>query len=163
MIGYLSQTISTSGEIGTLINLESQTRKTYGFLTKHDAQIEAFYGKKLPDEVRLSDTYSQAPRLVVLNERTVIEQDESYRLEVIALGMHVADNAPVLMYRELGKGKFKAKKMACEKSNIFSIRIPEITGKTIEYYITMDINGTNVSYPASAPEVNATWVKMGSF
>ena len=44
---HLMQTVYTSGELGSLINLESQTRKTYGFLTKYDKEIEAAYGKKL--------------------------------------------------------------------------------------------------------------------
>lgn len=47
MIGHLIQTVYTLGELGSLINLESQTRKTYGFLTKYDKAIEAAHGKKL--------------------------------------------------------------------------------------------------------------------
>lgn len=158
MIGYLSQTISTSGEIGTLINLESQTRKTYGFLTRHDALLESVYGKELPDQIQLSTSYSLPPRLIVLNERTVLEKGEPYKLEVIIWGMKNPEEVPILMYRELGKGKFKAKKMAHEKQSVFSIRIPEDAGKTIEYYVTMDIKGTKLFYPASAPEMNTSWV-----
>lgn len=160
MVGFLMQTISTSGELGTLINLESQTRKTYGFLTKYDKELETAYGKTLPDEIRLSDTYSQSPRLIVLNERTVIEKGEAYKMEVIVLGADNRNDVPALMYRELGKGKFKAKKMTCEKQHIFSIQIPESIGKTIEYYITMDVDGKQMFYPASAPEVNSAWVKL---
>lgn len=160
MVGFLMQTISTSGELGTLINLESQTRKTYGFLTKYDEKLEAIYGKKLPDEIHLSDTYSQSPRLIVLNERTVIDKGETYQMEVIVLGTDNLDEVPVLMYRELGKGKFKAKKMTCQKQHIFSVQMPDSTENTMEYYITIDVAGKKVSYPASAPEVNSAWVKL---
>lgn len=160
MVGFLMQTISTSGELGTLINLESQTRKTYGFLTKYDKELEIAYGKTLPDEIRLSDTYSQSLRLIVLNERTVIEKAEAYKMEVIVLGAGNTGEVPVLMYRELGKGKFKPKKMTCEKQHVFSVQIPESTGETIEYYIMMDVDRKQLFYPASAPEVNSTWVKL---
>ena len=51
------------------------------------------------------------------------------------------------MYRELGKGKFKAIKMVCEKGNIFSVQIPDNTGKTLEYYVSMEIEGKVLSYP----------------
>ncbi|WP_337941590.1 malectin domain-containing carbohydrate-binding protein [Parabacteroides sp.] len=160
MIGYLMQTVYTSGELGTLINLESQTRKTYGFLTKYDQELEVAYGKKLPTEIYLSETYSQSSRLIVLNERTVIGKGEAYKMEVTVLGTNHIDEVPVLMYRELGKGKFKAKKMTHEKQQTFSVQLPDSTEKTIEYYITMNVDGKNLSYPASAPEVNSTWVKL---
>lgn len=160
MIGYLMQTVYTSGELGTLINLESQTRKTYGFLTKYDQELEVAYGKKLPAGIYLSETYSQSPRLIVLNERTVIGKGEAYKMEVTVLGTNHIDEVPVLMYRELGKGKFKAKKMTHEKQQTFSVQLPDSTEKTIEYYITMNIDGKKLSYPASAPEVNSTWVKL---
>lgn len=160
MIGYLMQTVYTSGELGTLINLESQTRKTYGFLTKYDKELETAYGKRLPAEIGLSKTYSQSPRLIVLNERTVLDKEEDYKMEVVVLGMTDSDKVPVLMYRELGKGKFKAIKMVCEKGNIFSVQIPDNTGKTLEYYVSMEIEGKVLSYPASAPEKNSTWVRL---
>lgn len=160
MIDYLMQTVYTSGELGTLINLESQTRKTYGFLTKYDQELEVAYGKKLPTEIYLSETYSQSSRLIVLNERTVIGKGEAYKMEVTVLGTNHIDEVPVLMYRELGKGKFKAKKMTHEKQQTFSVQLPDSTEKTIEYYITMNVDGKNLSYPASAPEVNSTWVKL---
>ena len=160
MIGYLMQTVYTSGELGTLINLESQTRKTYGFLTKYDKELETAYGKILPAEIGLSKTYSQSPRLIVLNERTVLDKEEDYKMEVVVLGMTNSDKVPVLMYRELGKGKFKAIKMVCEKGNIFSVQIPDNTGKTLEYYVSMEIEGKVLSYPASAPEKNSTWVRL---
>ena len=118
---HLMQTVYTSGELGSLINLESQTRKTYGFLTKYDKAIEAAYGKKLPAETELSKTYSQSPRLVVLNERAVIGKGEKYKMEVIVLGSEQIAEAPVLMYRELGKGKFKELE---ERSGNYSKEFP---------------------------------------
>ena len=157
---HLMQTVYTSGELGSLINFESQTRKTYGFLTKYDKAIEAAYGKKLPAETELSKTYSQSPRLVVLNERAVIGKGEKYKMEVIVLGREQIAEAPVLMYRELGKGKFKAKKMSREGHHTFSVQLPENSEKTIEYYITTNVDGKKLCYPASAPEINSTWVRL---
>lgn len=160
LVGHLLQTVYTSGELGTLINLESQTRKTYRFLTKYDEEMAMAYGKPLPAEIALSQTYSQKPRLVVLNERALVEQKSAYQMEVIALGMKDADKVPVLKYRELGKTKFASQPLVREKGNLFSVQIPACGGKTVEYYISAEMNGEEIVYPASAPEVNATWVRF---
>lgn len=160
MMGHLLQTVSTSGEVGTVINLESQTRKTYAFLTKHDKQITTISGKELPKEAQLSTEYSFSPRLVVLNERTVIEAGEPYRMEVIMIGKHEQSDSPVLKYRPLGKKKFKSLPMKPESSHVFSVQLPEEahTG-TLEYYITTGEKSPCV-YPATAPDINATWISI---
>lgn len=157
MMGHLVQTVSTSGELGTVINLESQTRRTYRFLTKYDTEIENVYGKTLPSETKLSDCYTGASQLIVWNERTVLEKGEAYRMKVTALGGSENDTAPVLKYRELGKGKFKTLPMTLEKNCTYCATIPEASGKTLEYYITWQVDGKKVTYPASAPQVNAAW------
>lgn len=158
MMEHLLQTVSTSGEVGTLINLESQTRKTYAFLTKYDRQIASVSGKELPQEVRLADACDIPARLIVLNERTVIEKGEPYEMEVIALGMGTPAEKPVLKYRLLGEKKFKTLAMKEEAGHVFTVRVPEEVDKgTVEWHITA---GGDCVYPATAPAINSTWVQL---
>ena len=154
------QTISTIGEVGTLINLESQTRKTYGFLTKHDAEIVRLTKKPLPAECHLSMDYRLSPQLVVLNHRELLEADEPYRLELTIPGKTSADEAPCLHYRQLGKGSFKTLAMQADDAHHFSVTIPQTLKGTIEYYISFKHHGSTYHYPAAAPSICATWVKL---
>lgn len=156
------QTISTIGEVGTLINLESQTRKTYGFLTKHDAEIVRLTKKPLPAECHLSMDYRLSPQLVVLNHRELLEADEPYRLELTIPGKTSADEAPCLHYRQLGKGSFKTLAMQADDAHHFSVTIPQTLKGTIEYYISFKHHGSTYHYPAAAPSICATWVKLSA-
>ena len=156
------QTISTIGEVGTLINLESQTRKTYGFLTKHDAEIVRLTKKPLPAECHLSMDYRLSPQLVVLNHRELLEADEPYRLELTIPSKTSADEAPCLHYRQLGKGSFKTLAMQADDAHHFSVTIPHSLKGTIEYYISFKHHGSMYHYPAAAPSICATWVKLSA-
>lgn len=161
LISQQLQTVSTTGEVGTLINLESQTRKTYGFLTKHDKEIARITGKPLPAECQLSMAYNQAPRLIVLNHREVLQAGENYMMELTVLGKRPDDPAPVLHYRPLGKGSFKSLTMSPKSENCFVTSMPQNTQGTLEYYITFAQGERQYHYPASAPSVCGTCTWLG--
>ena len=50
--------------------------------------------------------------------------------------------------------------MILEGNRTYSVQLPDSTGKTIEYYITTNVDGKKLCYPASAPEINSTWVRL---
>lgn len=158
LMGHVLQTVSSTGEVGTIINLESQTRKTYAFLTKYDAEIVRLSGNPLPASCTLSASYTQSPRLVVLNGREVLQEGEPYRLQVIVLGKQADAQAPVLRYRTMGKGRYKALPMQAESGNIYSVTVPENGGKTIEYDVVFVQNGHEYHYPEAAPALGGVWV-----
>ena len=157
MMGYLIQTVNTTGELGTVINLESQTRKTYSFLNKYDKDIEAILGEKLPSTVCLSEVYSGSPRMFVLNERSMLEKGEAYTLKLHVLGSDKMDKEPILYYRELGTKKFKKVMMEKKTDRYFEIQIPNRENRTLEYYIETKFTTQTVRYPVSAPQCNKTW------
>lgn len=159
LMHHLIATVYTSGEVGTLINLESQTRKTYQFLNKHDKTIESATGRPLGAEFALSDSYASPPRFVVLNERGVIEKDEPYALEAAILGNNDPNAKPVLKYRQLGEKSFKSIEMTHKANNTFTVRMPDLPS-SIEYYLTIDIDGKEVCYPTTSPEINHVIVTM---
>lgn len=162
MMDHLIATVSTSGELGTVINIESQTRKTYGFLTKHDKLIKSITGDKAGDSFTLSQNYRLPPRFAVFNERHILDKGEDYKLEAIILGYEENQAPPVFMYREMGKGTFKAKEMTKVKNNKFNVTIPvtEITDNPIEYYLETKINGKSIRYPVTSPEINHIVMEM---
>lgn len=158
MMGYLILTVNTTGELGTVINLESQTRKTYAFLNKYDSSLESISGQKLPSSVNLSKTYAGTPRLFVLNERNTLEKEEAYTLKLHVSGAEKMEKEPVLYYRELGKKKFKKMKMERKSDGYFEVQAPNRENRTLEYYIEAKFSTQTVRYPASAPQCNHTWV-----
>lgn len=160
MMGYLIKTVSTTGELGTVINLESQTRKTYGFLSKYDSEIETVLKAKLPSEIHLSTHYTSEPRMFVLNERLALQKGETYKLQVNILGHDKMTKAPVFKYRKLGEKKFQKKKMYRKSDVVFEIFAPEFQNKTIEYYIEAEFDSEKICYPSTAPILNRTWTRL---
>lgn len=158
MMGYLVQTVNTSGELGTVINLESQTRKTYSFLNKYDKDLESILGEKLPSATHLSEIYSGTPRMFVLNERSTLEKGEIYTLKLHVLGSDRMEKEPVLYYRELGTQKFEKKKMEKKSDGYFEVQVPDRENRTLEYYIETKFTTQTVRYPVSAPQCNNTWI-----
>ena len=95
---------------------------------------------------------------MVLNGREVLQEGEPYRLQVIVLGKQADAQAPVLRYRTMGKGRYKALPMQAESSNIYSVTVPEHGGKTIEYDVVFVQNGHEYHYPEAAPALGGVWV-----
>lgn len=158
MMGHLIQTVNTTGELGTVINLESQTRKTYSFLNKYDKYMESILGEKLPLSVSLPKKYSGSPRMFVLNERSMLEKGEIYTLKLHVLGVDRMKKAPILYYRELGRKNFKKVVVDKKKDTYFEVQIPDNRNRTLEYYIEAEFANQTVHYPASAPQCNKTWI-----
>lgn len=156
MMGYIISTVQSTGELGTVINLESQTRKTNAFLTRYDKAIEGIIGHELPAEVELSKEYANSPRMFVMNGRGMVEKGEDYTLKLRVLGSDHLTSAPTLCYRELGGGKIRKLRMNRISDNYFEVEMPDLSPKTIEYYVEAGFDGRKVRYPASAPSVGNT-------
>lgn len=160
MINYLLSTISTSGELGILINLESQTRKTYKFLSKHDELIKSIADVDYESEFILSDKYTLQPRFVVLNERSILDDNDDYYLRATVLGQKDNSVKPVLMYRVMGKGDFKEKEMIHEGNNTYKVKMPISSEGSIEFFLQTKIENKYIYYPATSPELNHVVVGM---
>ena len=160
MMEYLLKTVYTTGELGTVINLESQTRGTYGFLTKYDQEIEERLNEKLPKQVSLSDKYVSGPRMFVLNERATLQENERYILRVNFLGLESQKASIALRYRFLGEKDYHELEMERKSENIFEVHVPENDERTIEYYVEAECEDEKIYYPSSAPALNRTWVRF---
>ena len=117
---------------------------------------------RFPPSATFPWTIGSLPQLVVLNHRELLEADEPYRLELTIPGKTSADEAPCLHYRQLGKGSFKTLAMQADDAHHFSVTIPQTLKGTIEYYISFKHHGNTYHYPAAAPSICATWVKLSA-
>jgi hypothetical protein len=147
--------VSTTGELGTIANLEQHTRRRAHFVDGHDAELIKALGAPLPGEAQPGGDYTGPSRIVVPTVRTQIEPGESLNLKVILL-----DDQPVktaaLLWRKLGRGGFTKVNLRHISRAVYSVTLPEAKGD-FEYYIEAGLaNGNEMNWPATAPALNQT-------
>ena len=147
----------TPGELGTIANLEMQSRRTLHIFDAHDKDIAAALGVPLPGEAAPSANYGGAARIIVPTVRTQIEPGESLKLNVIVLDNQPAKTA-ALFWRALGRGEFKRINLQHVARAVYSVTIPAAQ-EDLEYYIAATtLAGDNLVWPATAPAQNQTVV-----
>lgn len=156
---HLLAVASTSGELGTVCNLEQHTFP--GMIDTPGAALAALLGE-LPESAQLPRQYGGEPRLVVLTRRTSLEPGEALQVKAVML-----DRAPALAatlyWRPLGEGKFQAIPMTGAGRNALAARLDatQIAASGIEYYIEAQAaDQTRVRWPATAPALNQTVIPM---
>ena len=77
--------MDTPGELGTLANLEQQSRGAARLLEKHDAALEKLLGAALPSTCTPSSRYAGPARLIVPTVRSVAAPGEALTLRILAL------------------------------------------------------------------------------
>lgn len=161
MIEKAIQTVDTPGELGTLFNLESQSRITAGLLTRSDEALTKALGGPLPDSTKLKMSYDGAPRLIVPTVRTSAQPGDRILLRAITLiRSENAPAVPVLHWRPLGAGAFKTRSFEHVGRSVYQTLLPAVPKGAIgiEYYITAKSGKRKVVFPASAPQINQTVV-----
>lgn len=152
----LLQTVDTPGEMGTLDNLERQTRKTLQFLTKYDDLLAEALGTSLPEEIELAKSYSGPARIAVPTVRTQVREGEALRLRVIVL-----DSAPpadaALYWRQLGEGDYRRIPLRRVNRSVYEVEMPPASS-SFEYYVRARTSGGTVIWPAAAPRLAQTVV-----
>lgn len=156
MMGYLIQTVYTPGELGTVANIEQLSRRFNNFLNKHDQALEKIGEVKLPEQAQLSSKYNGPTRIVMLSERSVVAKGEKTEIRAIVLSASPTA-APILKYRPLGVGDFRSLEMNLLSGSTYSVTLPAVPNKGMEYYISV---GDDTRYPATAPSINNTVVEM---
>lgn len=158
---YLLATVSNTGEMGTIANLEQHIFP--GMLTETRKQLEEALGNTVPDYALVKQDFTGKPRVIVPTVRTSYTEGETISLKVIILDSNPPQSAD-LFWREMGKGKYKTVPLSHVSRGVYSVRIPaqgtDVTD--LEYYVrVVTENGKNLHFPATAPEMNQTVVMMG--
>lgn len=155
MIRFQIAAVDTPGEMGTIANLEQQSRGAAQLLTKHDAALTKLLGTELPASCQPSKMYEGAARVIVPTVRTQIAPNEKLSLKIILLGVKQPTVA-TLYWRTMGSGRFRRVPLEHIARSVYSVTLPAET-YDFEYYIeTGGTNGTKLIWPATAPQLNQT-------
>lgn len=157
MIRFQIAAVDTPGELGTLANLEQQSRGAGHLLDKHDAALEKILGTNLPAACRPSATYAGSSRLIVPTVRSIVAPGESLVLKIIAV-----DEQPVksvaIQVRPLGRGAWKSIPARHLARAVYSATLPPAK-EDFEYQITaVGFGGRKLAWPSTAPGLNQTVV-----
>jgi hypothetical protein len=161
MLTFLTETVQTSGCLGTVANLEQHTRTHDKFLTAHDEALVTALGHPLPADAALASTYRGKPRLILLTRRTLLDRGEPLRIVVILLRSKTDDPSHArLYYRAVGSGPFESLPLMHRSRGVYEVTLPSdnIKFSMLEYYIRAKGEGFDLVCPPTAPQRNHTVV-----
>ena len=157
LMSYQAAACDTPGELGTIENLETRSRKHQRLFEAHDAAIAAALGTPLPAEAIPSASYAGAPRIAVLTVRTQVAAGETMNVPVVVLDNQPAKSAG-LYWRPMGRGEFQKVDLKQVGRAVYSAALPA-QSDDCEYYIAAETAaGAKLVWPATAPEMNQTVV-----
>ena len=160
MMFYLLQTVSTTGELGTIANLEQHNLSFLQVLTKFDSLIISELERSLPPEAELSMEYQGPLRIIVPAKRNLIEPGEDLDLKIILLSEQPV-NETKFCYRFTGEKKYIKIPLIHVNKNVYKVVLAseKINERDHEYYIEVKSTaGEKAYFPATAPEINQTVV-----
>jgi hypothetical protein len=151
---YLLPTVSTNGELGTVMNWEQHLFPL--FLDAPRKELEKSVGTPV-SLMSVSREYTGPARIIAPTVRTAVARGEPLNLKVIIL-----DSAPPraaeVRCRPLGRGKYVAVTLRHVARGVYSVTLPGAPDD-FEYYVrVMTASGKELLYPATAPEMNQTVV-----
>lgn len=152
---HLLATVTTTGAMGTVCNLEQHTFPT--MLDEPGEKLAEILGEPLPAEAQLSKTYKGPARLIVPTKRTCLSPGEPLTVKAIVLGA----DAPRLCWGSLGTRSFDGEPLRHVGRNTYEAQLPadRIGGSDIEYYVeAVAADNKVIRWPASAPFINQTVV-----
>jgi hypothetical protein len=150
---------STSGELGTIANLEERSRTHQGILSRHDAELAKLLGCDLPQAASPSREYAGPARIIVPTVRTSVGPGESSKLRVLVAAAD--EPGPVVLYwRPLGGTGYTRELLRHVGRRVFEATLPELDSKSpsIEYHIEAQAGDDTVRWPASDRGLDQTVV-----
>jgi hypothetical protein len=164
MMNYLLQTVSTTGEMGTVANLEQHNLGLLKCLNKYDSLITDATGQPLPPEAELSMKYFGPLRIIVPAIRNVLEADEDFTLRVILLSGEPIREA-YLYWKNLGEKQYNQIPLTHVNRGVYKLNLTNkvLKNSDFEYYIeAVSASSAKAVFPATAPEMNQTVVSMST-
>jgi hypothetical protein len=155
---HLLATVTTTGAMGTVCNLEQHTFPT--MLDEPGEKLAEILGEPLPAEAQLSKEYKGPTRLIVPTKRTCLSPGEPLKVKAIVLGADAPERT-ALHWRVLGTDALAKEPLRHVGRNTYEAQLPadRIGGADIEYYVVAATEGGKViRWPASAPFINQTVV-----
>ncbi len=155
-------TVTTTGAMGTLCNIEQQTFPR--MLEKPGNELEALLGTPLPVEAFPRKEYAGPPRIVVTAERADLEAGEALEVRAVVLDKAPAQEVTVC-WRPLGDATAAFQRvpmpLLARQTYATQLQPSQWGGSDFEYYIeATPAGGATLRWPVSAPDLNNTVVIM---
>lgn len=146
--------VSTTGELGTIANLEMHNIRKNGNLNGHDALLKSILQSDLPEEAFVSKNYAGKTRIVSTTCQSVLEQGRDFNLRIRVLSQAESLSGRCY-YRKLGERKYSVADMKLLASHVFTVNLPFTSiPDDFEYYIEVDAGQETIRYPATAGDIN---------
>jgi hypothetical protein len=140
---HMLATVNTPGGLAMVVNLENHPGWS-ATIARHATQ-------PWPKE------YQGQPRLIVPTVRSVLARGESLSLKIIALHKHPVKSVKVHI-RPLGSGEWKAIPATHLARAVWSATLPAASDDFEYRVVAESATGANLTWPATAPEMNQTVV-----
>jgi len=152
--------VRTPGELGTIANLEHQTRRRTALVEGRDAALSKELGKPLPPAAAPGQDYTGPARLVLPTVRNVVVEGESLQLRIIALDRRPVGSVTVHV-RPLGRGDWRDIPAKHVARAVYTATLPAAR-EDFEYRLTAATgSGEPLVWPVTAPRINQTVVVAG--
>ena len=149
--------VRTPGEMGTIANLEHQTRRRTGLVEGRDPELSKALGKPLPPEAALGQEYTGPPQLILPTIRSLVAPGEALGLKIIALDRQPVNSVTVHV-RPLGRGNWRDIPAKHVGRSVYAVTLPPAK-EDFEYRVTAKTgSGKPLIWPATVPEINQTVV-----
>jgi hypothetical protein len=150
---YLSRTISSSGELGTVANWQQHVMTFSVAMPGHE--IEKLLGALLPESCWPSQKTMLEPGIIVPTVRTVARRGEEIRLKILLPRLDV--QSARLCWKPLSGDRYSMLDCAHVARSVWEAKIPT-ADNDIEYYVEVNTPDRTLRYPAGAPGRNQTVV-----
>lgn len=142
--------VSSSGELGTIANLEQRSRVHQHFLDKHDPFLISALGLDLPVSTRPSASYAGPARIIVPTVRTAVASGESLHVKVLLVAEKSSTDA-VLSWRRVGEREYQYIPLRQVARWVHEVTLPALDSKKplMEYHIEAVLDGKTCRWPAS--------------
>lgn len=149
------QAASTPGDLGTIANLERNSRIWDNWLNRFDTLIVKEAGAPLPADCTPSMNYAGPQTVKVFTVRSSVSRGESLKVRPVVLAK-VSAGSPVIRWRKLGQKNWQECTAVLAGRSVWSAKLPAAT-EDFEYYITVNAaDGQKLVWPVTAPARNQT-------
>jgi hypothetical protein len=152
MLNLLLSTVSTSGEMGTVMNWEEHNLPVV--LEKPGKVLSRMMRRSLPAGAHPSMSYAGTPRVIVPCVRTSLSPKEKFTLKVLLLSKQAPGRAH-LRWRPLGKGDFRNIPLVHVARGVYKVEMKN-PGEDFEYYVEAQIDKGEYRFPATAPKYGSS-------
>lgn len=154
----LLQTVSTTGEMGTIANMEQHNMDSLKLLNKNDNLISAALGKPAP-ALNLSWTYKGSPRIIATTKRTLLNKGEDLDMKIRVLSADELQSTSVY-WKPLGAKAFRKQPLMHINRGVYNVYLPAtaFADKDFEYYVEVQSKSAKLRYPAGhADQTVVVW------